>query len=136
MEGENINNINDNKEELKINKNDDIIEKDNSKAPKEINIESIFEKIKQNEEIISKLQEEIININKKNEENKTLFNNEISELKKKYELSKQRENLLKEKIKALEEKNNVTESLNKNLMTTFNEMYSNYKGSDDTKKKK
>ena len=78
-----------------------------------------------------------------NEENKIeskkrnlLEETEISELKKKYELSKQRENLLKEKIKALEEKNNATESLNKNLMTTFNEMYSNYKGSDDTKKKK
>ena len=78
-----------------------------------------------------------------NEENKIeskkrnlLEETEISELKKKYELSKQRENLLKEKIKALEEKNNATESLNKNLMTTFNEMYSNYKGSDDAKKKK
>jgi hypothetical protein len=78
-----------------------------------------------------------------NEENKMESKNrnllketEISELKKKYELSKQRESLLKEKIKALEEKNNATEALNKNLMTTFNEMYSNYKGSDDAKKKK
>ena len=78
-----------------------------------------------------------------NEENKMESKNrnllketEISELKKKYELSKQRESLLKEKIKALEEKNNATEALNKNLMTTFNEMYSNYKGSDDVKKKK
>jgi len=78
-----------------------------------------------------------------NEENKMESKNrnllketEISELKKKYELSKQRESLLKEKIKALEEKNNATEALNKNLMTTFNEMYSNYKGNDDAKKKK
>jgi len=78
-----------------------------------------------------------------NEENKMenknrnlLKETEISELKKKYELSKQRESLLKEKIKALEEKNNATEALNKNLMTTFNEMYSSYKGSDDVKKKK
>ena len=78
-----------------------------------------------------------------NEENKMESKNrnllketEISELKKKYELSKQRESLLKEKIKALEEKNNATEALNKNLMTTFNEMYSNYKGNDDVKKKK
>ena len=78
-----------------------------------------------------------------NEENKMESKNrnllketEISELKKKYELSKQRESLLKEKIKALEEKNNATEALNKNLMTTFNEMYSSYKGSDNVKKKK
>ena len=78
-----------------------------------------------------------------NEENKMESKNrnllketEISELKKKYELSKQRESLLKEKIKALEEKNNATEALNKNLMTTFNEMYTSYKGSDDVKKKK
>ena len=78
-----------------------------------------------------------------NEENKMESKNrnllketEISELKKKYELSKQRESLLKEKIRALEEKNNATEALNKNLMTTFNEMYSSYKGNDDVKKKK
>ena len=78
-----------------------------------------------------------------NEENKMESKNrnllketEISELKKKYELSKQRESLLKEKIKVLEEKNNATEALNKNLMTTFNEMYTSYKGSDDVKKKK
>jgi serine/threonine protein kinase len=41
---------------------------------------------------------------------------EIAELKSKYELSKQKEALLNERIKALEERNNATKELNKNLM--------------------
>ena len=70
-----------------------------------------------------------------NEEKKSAIikETEISELKKKYELSKQRENLLKEKIKALEDRNNANEVLNKKLMTTIDEMYS---GTDIIKKKK
>jgi hypothetical protein len=65
MEDENINNINDNNEELKNPEDDNKIKNDNLKVSKEINIESILEKVKQNEEIINKLQEEIINIKKK-----------------------------------------------------------------------
>jgi len=61
---------------------------------------------------------------------------EINELKKNYELSRQRENMLKDKIRALEEKNNAIESLNKSLQRTFDEIYSKYAGTDDTKKKK
>ena len=57
-------------------------------------------------------------------------------MKKQYELSKQRENLLKEKIKALEDKNNAANELNTNLMATINELYSPYQKNDDTNKKK
>ena len=70
-----------------------------------------------------------------NEEKKSniIKDTEISELKKKYELSKQRENLLKEKIKALEDRNNATELLYKKVLSTIDEMYS---GTDNIKKKK
>ena len=44
--------------------------------------------------------------------------------------------MLKDKIRALEEKNNAIESLNKSLQRTFDEIYSKYAGTDDTKKKK
>ena len=62
--------------------------------------------------------------------------NEINELKKQYELSKQRENLLKEKIKALQDKVNATDDFNKNLMVTVEELYSRFNKNDDTNKKK
>ena len=107
MEDENINNINDNNEELKNPEDDNKIKNDNLKVSKELNIESILEKVKQNEEIINKLQEEIVNINKKNEENKALFNNEISELKKKDEIISQLQNDLQNLNKIREEDNNI-----------------------------
>ena len=89
---------------------------------------------------LKNLNENKIDSNEKNKEESKKLNlakeTEISELKKKYELSKQRETSLKEKIKVLEERQNMMESLNKNLMTTIDEMYTNYKGSDESKKKK
>ena len=89
---------------------------------------------------LKNLNENKIDLNEKNKEESKKLNmakeTEISELKKKYELSKQRETSLKEKIKVLEERQNMMESLNKNLMTTIDEMYTNYKGSDESKKKK
>ena len=60
-----------------------------------------------------------IEMNKEREERKKLDkkkDSEIAELKAKYEISKQREILLNEKIKALEERNNATSELNKSLM--------------------
>jgi serine/threonine protein kinase len=47
---------------------------------------------------------------------------EILDLKSKYELSKQKEALLNERIKALEERNNATKELNKNLMRKQEEL--------------
>ena len=58
-------------------------------------------------------------MNKEREERKKLDkkkDSEIAELKAKYEISKQKEILLNEKIKALEERNNATSELNKSLM--------------------
>ena len=80
----------------------------------------------------NKIQKEKIEENEEKKSN-IIKDTEISELKKKYELSKQRENLLKEKIKALEDRNNASEVLNKKLMTTIDEMYN---GTDNIKKKK
>ena len=60
-----------------------------------------------------------IEMNKEREERKKLDkkkDSEIAELKAKYEISKQKEILLNEKIKALEERNNATSELNKSLM--------------------
>ena len=62
--------------------------------------------------------------------------NEINELKKQYELSKQRENLLKEKIKALQDKVNATDDFNKNLMVTVEELYSRFNINTSINKKK
>ena len=56
---------------------------------------------------------------KKSDKKKDL---EIAELKSKYEISKQREALLNERIKALEERNNATKELNKNLMRKQEEL--------------
>ena len=67
--------------------------------------------------------------------NNMIKENEYFELKKNYELIKHRENLSKEKIKALEEKNNALEALNKNLMTTIDDMYVYYKKDEVSKKK-
>ena len=63
---------------------------------------------------------------------------EIEELKVKYEMSKQKEELLNEKIKALEERNNATSELNKKLMKKHEEMYNYYIGElkIDNKKEK
>ena len=55
---------------------------------------------------------------------------EISELKTKYELSKQRESLLNEKIKALEERNNATNELNKSLLKKFEEFNIHFQKSE------
>ena len=107
MKEENINNINDNNEELKHPEDDTKIINEDSKVSKEINIENILEKVKQNEEIINKLQEVITNINKKNEENKTIFNNEIAEIKKKNEIISQLQNDLQHLNKIREEDNNI-----------------------------
>ena len=66
-----------------------------------------------------------IDYNKEKEERKKLVKKkdlEIAELKSKYELSKQKEALLNEKIKALEERNNATKELNKNLMRKQEEL--------------
>ena len=52
---------------------------------------------------------------------------EIAELKQKYELSKQRESLLNEKIKALEERNNATKELNQRLMKKQEEFDTHFK---------
>ena len=60
-----------------------------------------------------------IEMNKEKEERKKLNKKkdaEIADLKEKYELSKQKEIILNEKIKALEERNNATVELNKGLM--------------------
>ena len=60
-----------------------------------------------------------IEMNKEKEERKKLDKKkdaEIAELKQKYELSKQKEIILNEKIKALEERNNATVELNRSLM--------------------
>ena len=68
--------------------------------------------------------------NKEKEERKKLDkkkNLEIAELKSKYELSKQKEALLNERIKALEERNNATKELNKNLMRKQEELEKYYK---------
>ena len=70
-------------------------------------------------------------LKEKNEEekkkNSLIKENEFYEMKKNYELIKQNEEKLKEKIKILEEKNNALELLNKNLMTTIDDMYVHYK---------
>ena len=55
---------------------------------------------------------------------------EISELKTKLELSKQRESLLNEKIKALEERNNSTVELNKSLQKKLEEFDIHFKKSE------
>ena len=52
---------------------------------------------------------------------------EIAELKEKYELSKQRESLLNEKIKALEERNNATKELKQTLIKKFEESDTHFK---------
>ena len=107
MNEENINNINDNNEELKNTVDDNKIKNESLKIPKEINIENILEKIKQNEEIINKLQEEIFNLNKKNEENNEIFNKEIAEIKKKDEIISQLQDDLQHLNKIREEDNNI-----------------------------
>ena len=71
-----------------------------------------------------------IEMNKEKEERKKLDKKkdaEIADLKKKYELSKQKENILKDKIKVLEERNKSYIELNKNLEKTINTMFPNYK---------
>ena len=84
-----------------------------------------------------KNKKDINEVNKQQRKNEFISKDaEIQELKKQYELSKQRENLLKEKIKALEDKNNAANELNTNLMATINELYSTYQKNDDTNKKK
>ena len=63
---------------------------------------------------------------------------EIAELKQKYELSKQRESLLNEKIKALEERNNATKELNQSLMKKQEEFDTHFnldKKNEETKGK-
>ena len=56
---------------------------------------------------------------------------EISELKTKYEISKQREALLNDKIKALEERNNATVELNKSLAKKLEEFDIHFKKSEN-----
>ena len=71
-----------------------------------------------------------IDYNKEKEERKKMDKKkdlEIAELKSKYEISKQREALLNERIKALEERNNATKELNKNLMRKQEELDNYYK---------
>ena len=84
-----------------------------------------------------KNKKDINEVNKQQRKNEFISKDaEIQELKKQYELSKQRENLLKEKIKALEDKNNAANELNTNLMATINELYSPYQKNEDANKKK
>ena len=78
---------------------------------------------KQKEIEIMKEKEERRKIDKKKD-------NEISDLKMKLELSKQRESLLNEKIKALEERNDSTVELNKNLMKKLEEFDIRFKKSE------
>ena len=78
---------------------------------------------KQKEIEIMKEKEERRKIDKKKD-------NEISDLKMKLELSKQKESLLNEKIKALEERNDSTVELNKNLMKKLEEFDTRFKKSE------
>ena len=67
---------------------------------------------------------------KEKEERKKIIkkkDDEIAELKEKYELSKQRESLFNEKIKALEERNNATKELNQSLMKRLEEIDTHFK---------
>ena len=75
-----------------------------------------------------------IEIMKEKEERKKMDkkkDSEISDLKTKLELSKQRESLLNEKIKALEERNNSSVELNKNLMKKLEEFDIHFKKSEN-----
>ena len=78
---------------------------------------------------------------KEKEERKKMVkkkDDEIAELKEKYELSKQRESLLNEKIKALEERNNATKELNQSLMKKQEEFDTHFnldKKNEETKGK-
>ena len=81
---------------------------------------------RQNETEMLKEKEERKKIEKKK-------NAEISELKAKFEMSKHREELLNEKIKALEERNKATADLNQSLMKKLEEYdihFKKDKGSD------
>ena len=75
-----------------------------------------------------------VDIAKEREERKKMDkkkDSEISELKTKYEISKQREALLNDKIKALEERNNATVELNKSLAKKLEEFDIHFKKSEN-----
>ena len=75
-----------------------------------------------------------VDIAKEREERKKMDkkkDSEISELKTKYEISKQREALLNDKIKALEERNNATVELNKSLAKKLEEVDIHFKKSEN-----
>ena len=77
-------------------------------------------------------------LNKEKEERKKLEkkkNLEIAELKSKCEISKQREALLNEKIKALEERNKAIDDLNESLIKTQNAMINFNKKNNGVEKK-